>query len=220
MTAGNDQTSTGTGTRSRTGDRWPPERLLIGVSGSVAALNLPTYLYASRAAGVAHLAVVLTPAAEAFLPVPALRHIVDGVYTEHEQGRGHVALARWAHHLVVLPATANLLGCVANGLAPNLLTTVLLAAECPVAFVPAMNLAMWRKPAVQRNVTTLRRDGHQVIEPLLDRTYEVASRAIVPGLVVPPPDALLRSLALRADRADGAERAAAESAERPAEVAV
>ncbi|ETK34056.1 flavoprotein [Microbispora sp. ATCC PTA-5024] len=172
----------------------PPERLLLGVSGSVAALNLPAYVYAFRAAGVARLAVVLTPAAEGFLPAGALRPIVDAVHTEHDQGKGHVALSRWAQHLLVLPATANLLGCAASGLAPNFLATVLLAADCPITFVPAMNPVMWRKPAVRRNVATLRADGHRVVDPLPGAVYEAASRSIVDGLTMPRPEALVRLL--------------------------
>lgn len=195
------------------GEARPPERLLLGVSGSVAALNLPAYVYAFRAAGVGRIAVILTPAAENFLPARALRPIADAVYTEHDQGPGHVALARWAGHLLVLPATANLLGCAAHGLAPNLLATVLLAAECPITFVPAMNPAMWRKPAVRRNVATLRADGHRVLDPLPGAVYEVASRSIVEGLGMPAPEALVRLLTgTGGDASDGASAGASDGA--------
>lgn len=175
-------------------DMSPPEKLLVGVCGSVAALTLPSYLYAFRAAGVPQITAVLTATAESFLPASSLRLLCDGVYTEHNHGRGHVALGRWPDRVLVLPATAHLLGCVAYGLAPNLLATTLLAAEAPITFVPAMNPAMWRKAAVRRNVTTLRADGHLVLDPLPGAAFEVASRAIVPSLVVPPPEVVLRCL--------------------------
>lgn len=165
-----------------------PERLLVGVTGSVAALNLPSYLYAFREADIRQLAVVLTPAAERFVSAAALRHVADGVYTEQEQGRGHVALARWAEAVLVVPATANFLGCTAAGLAPTLLSTIMLAADSAVILAPAMNPVMWSKNAVRRNVEILRSDGYQVADPLPGPAYEVASRSIVPGLQ--PPDAV------------------------------
>jgi phosphopantothenoylcysteine decarboxylase len=171
-----------------------PEKLLVGVSGSVAALNLPSYLYAFRAAGVAQIAAVLTTTAASFLPAGTLRLLCDGVYTEQDHGRGHVALGRWPSQVLVLPATAHLLGCVACGLAPNLLATTLLATEVPITFVPAMNPAMWRKAAVRRNVATLRADGHRVLDPVPGAAFEVASRAIVPSLMVPPPEVVLHYL--------------------------
>lgn len=77
----------------------------------------------------------------------------------------HLTLADWADVILVAPATANTMGHVAHGLAPNLLTTVLLAASCPVVYAPAMNSVMWTGPAVQRNVATLRHDGALVLEP-------------------------------------------------------
>ncbi|BCJ44144.1 hypothetical protein GCM10010168_09570 [Actinoplanes ianthinogenes] len=171
-----------------------PQRLLIGVSGSVAALNLPAYLHALRVAGVQQLVAVLTHTAQQFTPPATLKLICDAVYTDDDHGRGHVALGRWAEQIVVLPATAHLLGCLAHGLAPNLLATTLLATDAPITLVPAMNEVMWRRPAVRRNVDTLRGDGHRVVEPLPGSTYEVASRSIVAGLTTPPPESLVQLL--------------------------
>lgn len=171
-----------------------PEKLLVGVSGSVAVLNLPSYLYAFRAAGITQIAAVLTATAECFLPAGTLRLLCDGVYTEQDHGRRHVALGRWPDRVLVLPATAHLLGCVASGLAPNLLATTLLATEAPITFAPAMNPAMWRKAAVRRNVATLRADGHRVLDPVPGAAFEVASRAIVPSLTVPSPQLVLQHL--------------------------
>jgi len=171
-----------------------PKKLLVGVSGSVAVLNLPSYLYAFRAAGIGQIAAVLTASAESFLPAGSLRLLCDGIYTEKDHGRGHVALGRWPDQVLVLPATAHLLGCIACGLAPNLLATTLLATEAPIIFVPAMNPLMWHKAAVRRNVTILRGDGHRVLDPLPGAAFEVASRAIVPSLTMPPPEVVLRHL--------------------------
>ncbi|MFW5417293.1 hypothetical protein J0910_11835 [Nocardiopsis sp. CNT-189] len=171
-----------------------PKRLLLGVSGSIALLALPSYLYAFRAAGVEQIAAVFTRTAERMLPAAGMRAICEGVYTEDEHGRGHVALGRWADRMLVLPATAHTLGCLAGGLAPNLLCSVALAAECPAVLVPAMNPAMWRKAAVRRNVARLREDGYDVVDPLPGTTYEVATHSLVQGLAPPPPEEILRRL--------------------------
>jgi phosphopantothenoylcysteine decarboxylase len=77
----------------------------------------------------------------------------------------HIELAAKAELVVVAPATADVLAKAAQGLADDLLTTLLLCAECPVLFAPAMNAAMWAKPAVQRNVARLAADGATIIEP-------------------------------------------------------
>ncbi len=184
----------------------PPARLLVGVSGSIAALGLPNYLNAFRQAGVGRLALVLTSTAERFLRPETLRLISDVVATDGDHGPGHVALARWADRILVLPATAHLLGCAAMGLAPNLLTTVLLAARSPVVFAPAMNSQMWRSQPVQRNVRALRTDGHAVVDPVPAVTYEVASRRLTDGLGLPDAAALLGALSRQEDPPDEAPR--------------
>ena len=84
---------------------------------------------------------------------------------QQEQAMGHIHLSRWADCLLIAPATANRLAKMAHGLADDLLSTLYLAAECPVWVAPAMNQAMWRHPATQRAVTLLRQDGVQFIGP-------------------------------------------------------
>ena len=78
---------------------------------------------------------------------------------------GHIELASRADLIVVAPASADFLAKVAHGLADDLLTTLILCAECPVVHAPAMNSAMWAKPAVQRNVEQVRLDGGTIISP-------------------------------------------------------
>lgn len=78
----------------------------------------------------------------------------------------HVDLARWADVVAVVPATADILGKTANGLADDLLSTVLLAATGKILWAPAMNKAMWAHPAVQANVARLRSFGHAIVEPI------------------------------------------------------
>jgi phosphopantothenoylcysteine decarboxylase/phosphopantothenate--cysteine ligase len=72
---------------------------------------------------------------------------------------GHIELARWADCILIAPATAHSCAKLALGLADDLLSTLCLAAACPIAIAPAMNQQMWQHPAVQRNIAQLRRDG-------------------------------------------------------------
>jgi phosphopantothenoylcysteine synthetase/decarboxylase len=95
---------------------------------------------------------------------------------------------------VVLPATANVIGQAANGLGANLLTTTILASPRPVVFYPNVNDVMWNKAAVQRNVETLRGDGHIVIEPEVAMAYEVDSGETRESLVIPEPAQLVEQL--------------------------
>jgi phosphopantothenoylcysteine decarboxylase / phosphopantothenate---cysteine ligase len=77
----------------------------------------------------------------------------------------HIELARWADLVAVAPATANILGKAANGLASDLLSTILLATRAKVLWAPAMNVGMWEHPAVQANVARLKSFGHAFVEP-------------------------------------------------------
>lgn len=77
----------------------------------------------------------------------------------------HIDLARWADVVAVAPATADILGKAANGLANDLLSTLLLATRAPVLWAPAMNTGMWAHPAVQGNVERLKAFGHAFVEP-------------------------------------------------------
>jgi len=95
---------------------------------------------------------------------------------------------------VVLPATANVIGQAANGLGSNLLTTTILASPRPVIFYPNVNDVMWSRAAVQRNVETLRGDGHIVIEPEVAIAYEVDSGETRESLVIPEPTRLVEQL--------------------------
>src|SRR5918912_1745259 len=174
------------------------DRLLVGVSGSVAVLNLPSYLATLRAELAREVRVIMTAAAASMLPPSTVALVCDGVFLDQEptveKRPGHIELARWCEMFVVLPATANVIGQAANGLGSNLLTTTIPASPKPVVFCPNVNDLMWTKPAVQRNVETLRADGHVVIEPEVAVAYEVDSGEMRESLMVPEPTDLIGRL--------------------------
>ncbi|MFF5335482.1 flavoprotein [Streptomyces sp. NPDC013181] len=168
-----------------------PRRLLIGVCGSGNVLAVPQYLMALRTGlgpGV-EIRMIMTRSAAALIPASTMRLLCRDVYCdgEDELTTGHVAPAVWAERFVVLPATANMLGQAANGLASGLLSSALLAHERPVVFFPSMNSLMWERPAVRRNVERLRADGHAVIDPVPAPAWQIAAGEVRKNLGLPPP---------------------------------
>ena len=174
------------------------DRLLVGVCGAAAILSLPSYLATLRAELAAEIQVIMTSAACSMIPPSTVALLCDGVFVDEgpapQKGEGHVGLAGWCDLFVVLPATANVLGQAANGIAPNLLATAVLASPRPVVFCPNANDGMWTKNAVRRNVETLRSDGHIVVEPELAPAYEVDTGETRQTWVVPEPDRLVERL--------------------------
>lgn len=174
------------------------DRLLVGVSGSVAIFNIPGYLAALRAEIAKEVRVIMTSAAASIMPPSTVALVCDAVFLDQEptveKRPGHIELARWSEMFVVLPATANVIGQAANGLGANLLSTTILASQKPVIFFPNVHEAMWNKPAVQRNVETLRNDGHMVVEPEVGTAYEVDSGEMRESLAMPEPSEVIRLL--------------------------
>jgi phosphopantothenoylcysteine decarboxylase/phosphopantothenate--cysteine ligase len=145
--------------------------ILLGVSGGVAAYKAVDLASKLTAAG-ALVDTVMTESACKFV-LPKSFEAVTGraVYTsmwENPAGYeiGHISLADSANIVVVAPATANIIGKIANGICDELLSTTLCACwQKKVLFAPAMNEKMWQNPAVQRNVKTLNEMGFEIIGP-------------------------------------------------------
>ena len=144
--------------------------IILGVTGSIAAYKA-VYLLRELTRAGALVTVCLSEHAREFVgPLtfrtlsgrPVLTSLFD---PQSDAAVEHVALAEQAAAVVVAPATANLLGKAAHGIADDFLTTMLLAARCPVIMAPAMDGGMWTHPAVAANVATLRARGVVVLEP-------------------------------------------------------
>ncbi len=145
-------------------------RILLIIGGGIAAYKSLDLIRRLKERGAA-LRVVMTPAAQHFVTPLAAGALAHGpVHTElfdreAEQDIGHIRLAREADLIVVAPATADLLAKMAHGLADDLASAVLLAADVPVLAAPAMNPRMWAHPATRRNVATLSADGVAFVGP-------------------------------------------------------
>src|SRR5215510_3458816 len=146
------------------------KRVLLGLTGGIAAYKAAELCRLFVRAG-ADVQVVMTDAACRFV-TPVTMQGLSGkpVFTDMWDGRipdnmGHIELSRDRELVVVAPATADFLAKAANGLADDLLSTLCLARECPLAVAPAMNRQMWDHPATQRNVERLRTDGVAILGP-------------------------------------------------------
>ncbi|WP_088184483.1 bifunctional phosphopantothenoylcysteine decarboxylase/phosphopantothenate synthase [Sphingobium sp. Z007] len=146
------------------------QRVLLIISGGIAAYKTLELVRILRRRGVAVRA-VLTQSAEQFVTPLSLGVLTeDHVFTQlfdlkDEQEIGHIQLSRQADLVVVAPATANILAKMANGIADDLATTLLLATDKPVLAVPAMNVRMWHHKATQRNLERLHADGVHIMTP-------------------------------------------------------
>ncbi|HJW96093.1 MAG TPA: bifunctional phosphopantothenoylcysteine decarboxylase/phosphopantothenate--cysteine ligase CoaBC, partial [Thermoanaerobaculia bacterium] len=145
-------------------------RIVLGVSGGIAAYKAPELVRRLRDAG-AEVRVILTPNAARFVSPLALATVSEhGVIVEQwgDSGHGgvdHIELARWADVLLIAPATANILAKLAVGIADDALSTYAIAHRAHVMVAPAMNTFMLAHPTVQTNVSTLRARGVEIIEP-------------------------------------------------------
>lgn len=145
-------------------------RVLLIVSGGIAAYKALELVRLLKRRGIAVRA-VMTESAEQFVTPLSLGVLTeDHVYgamfdLKEEREIGHIQLSRQADLVVVAPATANILARMANGIADDLATTLLLATDKPVLAVPAMNVRMWHHRATQRNLATLKGDGVHVMAP-------------------------------------------------------
>ncbi|TAL47741.1 MAG: bifunctional phosphopantothenoylcysteine decarboxylase/phosphopantothenate--cysteine ligase CoaBC [Methylovulum sp.] len=146
------------------------KHILLGVSGGIAAYKSAELVRLLRKRG-AEVRVVMTQSALQFIS-PLTFQALSGhpVHTElldaeTEHAMGHISFARWADIVIIAPATANLIAKLAHGAADDLLSTLYLAATCPVYIAPAMNQAMWNKPVVQDNIQKLKIHGVHRIGP-------------------------------------------------------
>lgn len=146
------------------------KRILVGVSGGIAAYKSPTLVRRLIERGCEVRVVMSSAATEFITPLtlqavsghPVHQHLLDA---EAESGMGHIELARWAEQIIIAPATADFIAKLAGGQADDLLSAVTLASEAEVAVAPAMNRMMWQHPATRRNLTTLAGRGIRVIGP-------------------------------------------------------
>ena len=144
--------------------------MLLGVTGGIAAYKAADLARRLQDAG-AQVRVAMTEGAQQFIAPLTFQALTgEPVRTSlwdsaAEAAMGHIELARWATRVIVAPASADFIARLAHGLAPDLLGTLCLATEAPVAIAPAMNRVMWANAATQANVAILRSRGVDILGP-------------------------------------------------------
>lgn len=146
--------------------------ILIGITGGIAAYKITDLVSRLKKRGYI-IEIIMTESARHLVAPLALStlsgrpvrsemfHEIIGEDVEVE----HISLADKADIMVIVPATANIIGKAANGIADDLLSTVIMAASCPVMYFPAMNTRMWEHPCTQENIAKLRELGNEIIDP-------------------------------------------------------
>lgn len=146
------------------------KNILLGVSGGIAVYKAVALVSKLTQASF-NVKVIMTESAMKFVTplsfqVMSKNDVYFDTFDEKDSSSiAHIDLADWADLVIVAPATANIIGKLANGIADDMLTTTLLATKSPVWIAPAMNVNMYDHPAVRRNIDQLAKDGCSFIEP-------------------------------------------------------
>jgi len=146
------------------------KEIVLGVTGGIAAYKAAEFVRL-LAKAEANIHVVMTRSAQEFVTPLTFQTlsgnpVVTNLFALLEDEKiGHIALADLAELIVILPTTANIIGKIANGIADDFLSTMVIASKAPVLFVPSMNVNMWENRALQRNVQTLLERGYYFVEP-------------------------------------------------------
>jgi phosphopantothenoylcysteine decarboxylase/phosphopantothenate--cysteine ligase len=146
------------------------KHILLIISGGIAAVKTPDLIRRLIAQGARVTPVLTQSGAQFVTPLSIAALARSKVYTElfdltEEAQMGHIELSRAADLVLVAPATAHIMAKMAQGMADDLATTLLLATDTPVMIAPSMNVRMWQHPATQRNLKQLQEDGVQIIGP-------------------------------------------------------
>ncbi|MFH1226972.1 MAG: bifunctional phosphopantothenoylcysteine decarboxylase/phosphopantothenate--cysteine ligase CoaBC [Planctomycetota bacterium] len=146
------------------------KEIILGVTGSIAAYKAAE-IASKLVQAKANVTVVMTESAARFvtpLTFQTISHnrvLVDMFDPEYEYNPRHISLANKADLLLIAPATANIIGKIASGIADDLLSTLAMSVKSPIMIAPAMNVNMYKNKIVQKNIAFLKKEGYKFIEP-------------------------------------------------------
>ncbi|MFZ5827663.1 MAG: flavoprotein [Bacillota bacterium] len=176
------------------------QRLLLGVTGSIGLVGIHEYIILFRERLAVEIKVIMTKNATRLVS-PDLMAVLSGseVFVDPYDSSStirvpHIHLAEWAEIFVVLPASANCLAKVANGICDDLLSTAVLASPRPVAFFPNMNERMYMNPATVRNIASITSYGHLIVPPIGASGFSVGSGERTKMGAMPGPAAVVERL--------------------------
>ena len=146
------------------------KNIALGITGSIAAYKAADIANKITKLGYSVTAIMTKSAIEFITPLTIQTLTKNKVYTnlfdeDNPSEVNHIAVAHKADLFLIIPATANIIGKVANGIADDMLSTTIMATKAPVVFAPAMNNAMYENKIVQNNLQKLKEYGYKIIEP-------------------------------------------------------
>ncbi|PGR32564.1 hypothetical protein COC64_24035 [Bacillus cereus] len=170
--------------------------VLIGVNGTIGAINLPVYLACIKEKINCSLNVILTENAKKFINPLSLRPYCDNVYDDLFRFQGlvspHVSLVANISKFLIIPCSANFLYKIANGVGDDLLSCCILNYDKSIFIFPNMNDTMWNKKSVQRNVDIIKQDGHVFLN-VSDLAFKSASGTFEKtDAALPQPEELIK----------------------------
>lgn len=145
------------------------KHIVLGVTGSIAAYKAADLVSKLKQAGF-DVYVIMTENAKKLVGPATFRAIsgnpvLSDMFPKDEEALPHIRLAEWMNLFIIVPATANIIGKIAHGIADDLLSTTVIATRKPVLIAPAMNEKMYLSKIVQENLNILRKRGYDIIEP-------------------------------------------------------
>lgn len=147
------------------------EKILVCITGAVSAVVMPSYIAQMRKVWKCNIHVMMTKNATKFVTPYALQlHSGNSVFVDNYQIDDsilvpHIKLSNEVDVLLIMPATANIISKIANGISDDLVTTSILATKKPIIFIPSMNHRMWNNAILQENVSKLLKYGYNFIHP-------------------------------------------------------
>lgn len=166
------------------------KRVLLGITAGIAAYKTPDLVRRLAELG-AEVRIIMSKNSEQFVTPLALQAVSGHqphnyeMNADSESGMGHIDLARWADIVLIAPATANFIAKLCNGMADELLTTVCVATEAPIAIAPAMNQQMWQNQATKNNIALLAKRNVHIFGP---DEGDQACGEVGPGRMLQPID--------------------------------
>ena len=169
-------------------DSFTGKKVALGISGGIAAYKAAEVLRGLQRAGCTVRVAMTKRACEFIQPLTfkalsGSHVVVDDYAPDNPDPIAHITFSQTVDLFVVAPATANIIGKFANGVADDFITSTYLASTAPVLIAPAMNTSMWHHPATQRNLRQLRSDGVYVLDP---DEGEMACGTVGPGRLSEP----------------------------------
>jgi phosphopantothenoylcysteine decarboxylase/phosphopantothenate--cysteine ligase len=169
-------------------DSFTGKKIALGISGGIAAYKAAEVLRGLQRAGCIVRVAMTRHACEFIQPLTfralsGSHVVVDDYAPDNPDPIAHITFSQTVDLFIVVPATANIIGKFANGIADDFITSTYLASTAPVLIAPAMNTSMWRHPATQRNLVQLRSDGVYVVDP---EEGEMACGTFGPGRLSEP----------------------------------